>query len=141
MLKIFLVSLLLAVISSIAFADSATLEAQKKLTSKGYDVGVVDGIMGTQTHAAIMKFQKDSAITPTGKLDEVTKQELGIVSQKKQGSVQYFVPTQKSGHTTAIQIPSPTMKCPQCEVMVNGKWQCKSRVQVKNYPGAPAMCR
>lgn len=142
MLKQVLAGLLLAALSSVSFADGATLEAQKKLSGKGYDVGVVDGIMGAQTRAAIRKFQEDSSISATGRLDEATRKKLGIADQQKeQGSVQYFAPAQSGGHTTAVQIAPPTMKCAQCEVMINGRWQCKSRAEVNNYPGAPAMCR
>jgi len=51
---------------------------QKRLTELGYEPGPTDGIMGGMTTKAIMKFQKDNNLPPTGKIDNETIHKLGI---------------------------------------------------------------
>jgi len=46
--------------------------AQLYLTYLGYAAGTVDGWYGTKTQQALLKFQKDRALTPTGMLSDET---------------------------------------------------------------------
>jgi hypothetical protein len=50
--------------------------AQLSLKDLGYNLGrrEVDGILGPKTKAAIKKFQKNKGLSPTGALDDYTKQ-------------------------------------------------------------------
>ena len=43
---------------------------QKILNKNGYDAGAADGVMGQKTKNAIMAFQKDNEMEPTGEIDE-----------------------------------------------------------------------
>lgn len=57
------------------------------------------------------------------------------------GSVQYYSNSPGKNGTVAVQIPSPTMKCPVCEVYVKGKWKCKTEAEAAKISGAPTMCK
>lgn len=48
----------------------ATVEVQDALRRKGYAPGPVDGRFGVQTMRAVVKFQSDNGMTPTGAVDE-----------------------------------------------------------------------
>ena len=45
-------------------------EAQTLLRSLGYDVGPIDGRVGPRVRSALTAFQRDSALAPTGQLDD-----------------------------------------------------------------------
>lgn len=47
---------------------------QALLDKLGYDVGPIDGIYGPKTRQAIIDFQKDRGLNPTGVIDEETSQ-------------------------------------------------------------------
>jgi carboxyl-terminal processing protease len=51
---------------------------QKALQEKGMDPGPIDGIIGPKTTAALRAFQKDQKLTETGRLDEQTREKLGV---------------------------------------------------------------
>ncbi|HYG98324.1 MAG TPA: peptidoglycan-binding domain-containing protein [Terriglobales bacterium] len=53
-------------------------DAQRALTTKGYDAGPVDGKMGPLTRAAIQKFQADQNLDQTGRLDQKTLAALNV---------------------------------------------------------------
>jgi hypothetical protein len=53
-------------------------EVQKKLVERGYNPGKPDGIWGGRTEAAIRKFQGDSGLPVSGKLDKATVERLGL---------------------------------------------------------------
>ena len=64
------------------FAAKATPSSQVKaiqtaLNQDGYKVAV-DGKMGKQTHAALMKYQKANGLPATGKADAATMKKLGV---------------------------------------------------------------
>ena len=40
------------------------------LNKNGYDAGGADGVMGERTKSAIVAFQKDNGLEPTGQVDE-----------------------------------------------------------------------
>ncbi|WP_041720738.1 peptidoglycan-binding protein [Alkaliphilus metalliredigens] len=57
---------------------STSMTIQSKLNSLGYDCGVVDGIMGLKTKAAIKAFQKDNDLTVDGIVGPQTRKALEI---------------------------------------------------------------
>jgi peptidoglycan hydrolase-like protein with peptidoglycan-binding domain/uncharacterized tellurite resistance protein B-like protein len=67
-----------------AFAQPAQDQlrtVQQSLQQRGYQVGIVDGIMGPQTKAAIEKFQRDRGLPATGEADSTTVNALSNVQQ------------------------------------------------------------
>ncbi|MFA9462224.1 peptidoglycan-binding domain-containing protein [Thiohalorhabdus sp. Cl-TMA] len=58
-------------------------KVQQALNDEGYSVGQVDGKMGKKTSSALVQFQEDMGIKPTGNLDNPTLFALGI--QPKDG--------------------------------------------------------
>ena len=53
-------------------------QAQIHLREKGFEVGEVDGILGPRTRTALMAFQRQQGLNPTGQIDERTAAALGI---------------------------------------------------------------
>jgi hypothetical protein len=51
---------------------------QQALQAKGMDPGPIDGIMGPKTTAALKAFQKDQKLTESGRLDDQTRDKLGV---------------------------------------------------------------
>ena len=51
---------------------------QKALQDKGMDPGPIDGVMGPKTMAALKAFQKDQKLTESGRLDDQTRDKLGV---------------------------------------------------------------
>jgi photosystem II stability/assembly factor-like uncharacterized protein len=51
---------------------------QDALNSAGYNVGLPDGKRGTQTMAAVRRFQTDKSLPVTSRLDEITLAALGV---------------------------------------------------------------
>ena len=64
-----------------ASADQLVAQAQQRLQALGYNPGPVDGKMGPKTIAAIKKFQQDTQLPITGKLDVSTRKKLGLSAQ------------------------------------------------------------
>lgn len=58
--------------------SAETMETQRALSGRGYDVGPVDGISGPRTDAALREFQRDQGIPATGRADPRTRQALNI---------------------------------------------------------------
>ena len=58
-------------------------QAQKTLMDLGYKPGRLDGLWGDITQRAIERFQRDMGIPVTGRLDEETKERLGIKESDK----------------------------------------------------------
>ena len=53
--------------------DSADVKkAQKALKHNGHDPGLIDGVIGPHTSAALMAYQKEQGLSVTGRLDDVT---------------------------------------------------------------------
>jgi lipoprotein-anchoring transpeptidase ErfK/SrfK len=50
-----------------------TLELQIALARRVYSSGSIDGVMGAQTRAALMAFQRANQLPPTGELDAATR--------------------------------------------------------------------
>ena len=51
---------------------------QETLRDKGYDPGPIDGVMGSQTRAAIRQYQKAENLPVTGHVDGETAGKLGV---------------------------------------------------------------
>jgi peptidoglycan hydrolase-like protein with peptidoglycan-binding domain len=64
--------------SSVLLADDAILTAQKKLQRLGYYPGTPDGQYGSQTAAAIRRYQVAENLKVTGDLNPQTMRSLGI---------------------------------------------------------------
>jgi len=61
-----------------SLANTAILEAQKKLTRLGYYKGVVNGMYDQLLRAALWAFQKDEDLPQTGRLDTRTREALNV---------------------------------------------------------------
>ncbi|HEY9906549.1 MAG TPA: peptidoglycan-binding domain-containing protein [Thermosynechococcaceae cyanobacterium] len=53
-------------------------ELQQHLVNRGFDPGPVDGVWGPRTQAALVQFQRDSALGTIGVLDASTRSALGL---------------------------------------------------------------
>ncbi|HSF30595.1 MAG TPA: peptidoglycan-binding domain-containing protein [Candidatus Tectomicrobia bacterium] len=51
-------------------------DAQLALRDAGYDPGMIDGVMGSKTRAALREFQAVQGLPQTGRLDTTTQQQL-----------------------------------------------------------------
>lgn len=61
-----------------AQADPLIVAAQKQLKSLGYYAGKVDGIPGSQTNAAIRRYQEANKLRITGELNTETLRHMGL---------------------------------------------------------------
>ena len=60
-------------------ADRTTIrEVQRKLTTRGYNAGTADGVMGGATRKALMEFQRAENLAVTGRADRQTLAALGV---------------------------------------------------------------
>jgi len=64
-------------------SEQTIMEAQKTLKRLGYDPGEIDGAWGAGTSDAIKKFQKNSFLQLSGKLDKKTMERLGLQSENQ----------------------------------------------------------
>ena len=85
--------------------DIATAQASLKLA--GYDLGHygIDGIAGRYTKAAILQFQKDRGLNPTGILDSET-----MIALENATAEGWTRPTQASKQETKIEAPKPKLE-------------------------------
>jgi hypothetical protein len=67
------------------------LQAQKLLKAKGFDLGNIDGILGPRTRRALIAFQRQQGLEPSGQIDQQTASALGLSNE----------PATTSGHTGA----------------------------------------
>ena len=58
--------------------NEVVLRAQEALNAAGYAVGTPDGFAGTQTTAAVRRFQTDRSLPVNGNLDQMTLAALGL---------------------------------------------------------------
>jgi len=58
---------------------SDVVEVQKRLSGYGYYHGKIDGIYGQGLRAAVIAFQKDNGLEPSGNVDDETYKALGII--------------------------------------------------------------
>ena len=53
------------------------------LSGLGYDVGTPDGVLGVKTQQAILFFQREQLLLPTGRVDQKLLLNLAKVTQKQ----------------------------------------------------------
>ena len=66
--------------------NSDVAQAQKKLKVLGYNPGPSDGIWGTKTRDAILKFQRENRLQETGTLDDETSKQLSLQTKSSPDS-------------------------------------------------------
>lgn len=47
-------------------------KAQQQLKALGFDPGIIDGIFGANTEAAVIAFQQTKGLTPDGEIGPIT---------------------------------------------------------------------
>lgn len=57
-------------------------EVQRALDSRGFQVGSVDGIWGSNTRSALKKFQSSNGLRATGELNDETYNALGVSAEQ-----------------------------------------------------------
>jgi S1-C subfamily serine protease len=67
-------------------SDTDVRWVQQTLKNLGYDPGPVDGLMGARTRDAIIAFQTDISVTPTGTIDEILFAQLRQMTKINQES-------------------------------------------------------
>lgn len=81
---------------------------QKLLKMHGFEFGAIDGIVGNNTKAAIVRFQKSVGLDPTGEFDIATVFELRKIEKTLEKEVvvrkidEVKVPVQKTGTIVAL---------------------------------------
>jgi peptidoglycan hydrolase-like protein with peptidoglycan-binding domain len=53
-------------------------QAQMVLKEKGFDAGEADGVLGPRTRKALIAFQRQQGLEPSGEIDQRTATALGI---------------------------------------------------------------
>lgn len=66
--------------------DDTILRAQEALSRAGYRLGELDGRAGSQTLAALKRFQADRSLPLTGKFDQITLAALGLAKSDDSAS-------------------------------------------------------
>ena len=64
--------------SSGQYADSTVTAVQQQLARQGYYRGEIDGIFGTETRRAVLRYQSDHGLRVTGNLNADTLRALGL---------------------------------------------------------------
>ena len=70
------------IIGSVSGFNPRIKQIQNILEDSGFEVGSVDGRMGSRTRKAIMEFQKSKKLAPTGKIDSNTWEALNKEKEK-----------------------------------------------------------
>ena len=50
-------------------SDNTAVAVQRELSRRGYDPGVIDGVIGSQSRDAIAAYQQDNGLPVTGRID------------------------------------------------------------------------
>jgi peptidoglycan hydrolase-like protein with peptidoglycan-binding domain len=82
-----ILALLVAAFASSVMAQAPPVAAaQQKLQRLGFYDGTVDGVMGSQTAAAIRRYQLAEGLNVNGQLDSATLRSLGIAAPRPVGT-------------------------------------------------------
>ena len=100
----------------------AVAEVQRKLFTRGYYRGRVDGRYGRQTAFALREFQFASGLPPTGYLNMSTVEALGLSN----ANLAYFDPTRRSRE---VWVPITKFKHGKWKV----KWKKSHRTDLEQY--------
>ncbi|MEN3370730.1 MAG: hypothetical protein V7609_2873 [Verrucomicrobiota bacterium] len=60
------------------YSDATVSAVQSQLAKQGYYRGVIDGVYGPQTRAALTRYQSNHGLQVTGNLTQATLQALGL---------------------------------------------------------------
>ena len=71
-------------------ARHAVQQIQKRLVELGYAPGKLDGRWGQQTENALKKFQNDTHLLVTGKINSETKIKLGLIPSEDESRAEYM---------------------------------------------------
>jgi outer membrane biosynthesis protein TonB len=74
------------------------LEAQRLLSQKGFDVGEIDGVIGPRTRRAVIAFQRQQGLEPTGQIDQQTANALGLPTASDSTTGGRSATTARPGH-------------------------------------------
>lgn len=94
------IAILVILCASLVWAEIAdsnnhdVSQVQKKLKELGYDPGAPDGIWGKKTTNALKRFQEDSGLPVTGRLDEKTREKL--ITKKRPSLVSFIEAIKKN---------------------------------------------
>lgn len=64
-----------------SYSQAEVRSAQQKLKDDGDYTGRIDGVDGPMTRAAIRKYQRNQNLTVNGRLDQQTRDKLGVQQQ------------------------------------------------------------
>ena len=81
-------------------SDPAVYQVQKALKELGYDPGLLDGLWGQQTTAAVKSFQRDNGLPVTGQLDARTK---AMLNSKKPSFRLSLIEAVKENHIITVK--------------------------------------
>jgi len=59
-------------------SDNTAVAVQRELSRRGYDPGVIDGVIGPQSRDAIAAYQQDNGLPVTGRIDGPLLREMGL---------------------------------------------------------------
>jgi peptidoglycan hydrolase-like protein with peptidoglycan-binding domain len=141
----FLVALVLTVA---AHADDRLRDVQAALKSQGFYYGEVDGAEGTETTAAIRRYQIRNGLAVTGKLSDETLVALGMAAPKTAGAPKAAAP--RSGNAPQFNPPPPTSSEPPATARprqdllreprgAEGEDEPVTSGRPRGYPGDPAI--
>ncbi len=65
-----------------SYAQKVFAEVQQALAANDYDPGRTDGVIDTNTVAALQRFQQDHGLPPTGIIDARTLAALGVTARE-----------------------------------------------------------
>jgi 3D (Asp-Asp-Asp) domain-containing protein len=98
---------------SIGSRGNAVVKVQQTLNSKGYWCGNADGIFGTKTYSAVIRFQRDAGLGADGIVGPQTKKALGL-----QNSSPAYAPSR--GARTITLVATGYCPCAKCNYPYGG---------------------